>query len=102
MTVHLAPTHTDDPEESREAASRVNAAHQYRLVLTCLYEAGEPLTGDAIAARCGLLRHSAGTRRGVGVKLNHVMKVGRGTSALGNPAATWTLTQAGRDWVEGR
>lgn len=81
----LAPTHRDDPQESAIAASRVNASHQYRLVLVCLANAERPLTDDEIAERCGLLRHAAGTRRGV--------------AALGNPASTWRLTEKGRRWV---
>lgn len=91
----LAPSHAGDPIESRIAASRVNTARQYELVLLCLLAAEQPLTDDQIAERTGLLRHSAGTRRGVAVKQGHVERAGRGTSALGNPAATWVLTVEG-------
>lgn len=92
----LAPVHRHDGAESREAARRVKADDQYRRVLLALYHAVMPLTDDEIAARCGLLRTSAATRRGVATRRGLVERVGRGVSALGNPAATWSLTAAGR------
>lgn len=95
--LNLTPVHGGDGSESREAARRVDGHRQYGLVLLCLLQATNPLTDDEIAARCGLLRHAAGTRRGVGVKLGHVYRAGRGMSELGNPAATWALTDAGRE-----
>lgn len=95
----LAPVHHDDPVESSIAASRVNASKQYRLVLFALYNAEKPLTDDELAERCGLLRHAAGTRRGVAVRDQRVERAGRGVSALGNPASTWRLTESGRRWV---
>lgn len=91
----LVPVHDGDAQESREAARKVDGGRQYRLVLACLYAAEKPLTDDEIASRCQLLRHAAGTRRGVGVKLGHIVRAGRGVSALGNAAATWTLTPDG-------
>jgi len=91
----LAPVHAEDGAESRHAASKVDGVKQYRLVLRALSQAGRPLTDDEIAERAGLLRHSAGTRRGVAVKRGHVRRVGRGLSSLGNPASTWMLTEAG-------
>lgn len=94
--LELAPSHAHDPAESRIAAARVDAKGQLKLVLLCLLHAEEPLTDDAIAARCGLLRTSAGTRRGVAYKLGYVEKAGRGLSALGNPASRWRLTPDGR------
>jgi predicted ArsR family transcriptional regulator len=96
----LAPVHAGDAAESRIAASRVDARRQLDLVLVCLLHSSEPLTDDAIAERCGLLRHAAGTRRGVAAKEGWVCKAGRGVSALGNPAATWSLTEAGRAVAE--
>lgn len=91
----LAPVHAYDGAESRIAAERVNSQHQYELVLLCLLGSSEPLTDDEIAERCGLLRHSAGTRRGIAVKRGHVRKDGVGVSAYGNPAGKWRLTEAG-------
>lgn len=96
----LAPAHRNDPPESLIAASRVNAQHQLVLVMRCLAAADEPLTDDEIADRCDLLRHSAGTRRGVAVRMKLVERVGRGVSALGNPAGTWSITAAGRAWLK--
>jgi hypothetical protein len=74
----------------------VKAQHQYELVLRTLLEADGPLTDDEIAERAGLLRHSAGTRRGVAVKQGHVTRAGTGKSALGNSAAKWALTDEGQ------
>lgn len=85
-----------DPETSKKAARKVKAQHQYELVLKTLYEADTALTDDEIAERAGLLRHSAGTRRGVAVKEGHVTRAGTGKSALGNNAATWVLTDEGK------
>lgn len=97
----LAPVHQHDPVESREAAAKVDAATQYRMVLVCLYFAGdEGLTDDELGRRCGLLRHAAGTRRGVARDRGLVEKAGRGVSDLGNPAGLWRLTPDGRAWVE--
>lgn len=95
----LAPVHATDGEESRLAAALTDGAGQYRKVLLALYEASGPLTDDELGRRCGLLRTSAGTRRGVAVKEGLVVKAGRGVSALGNPAARWTLTPAGVAFV---
>lgn len=92
----LAPVHRQDPAESVYAARKVDARRQLEQVIRCLYEASEALTDDAIAERCGLLRHSAGTRRGVAVRMGYVVRAGRGVSALGNPAATWILTAEGK------
>lgn len=91
----LAPTHIYDGPESRSAARKVNAVDQFHRVLVTLLRAGEPLTDDEIARRSGLLRHSAGTRRGVAVKRGLVRQMGVGKSALGNRAAQWTLTDEG-------
>jgi hypothetical protein len=90
----LAPVHRNDQPESVEAARKVDAAGQLRQVLVCLLEHG-PATDDEIAAYCGLLRTSAGTRRGVAVRMGFVEKVGRGVSALGNPCSRWSLTREG-------
>lgn len=95
----LAPTHHGDASESREAAAKVRAADQYHRVLLCLSAHSKPLTDDEIADWCGLLRTSAGTRRGVGVKLGHVERAGRGVSALGNAAATWRITREGQQYL---
>lgn len=93
----IAPIARNSPVESLVAASKVDAQRQLEAVLRCLYEADEPLTDDKIAERCGLLRTSAGTRRGVARGMGLVVKAGRGVSALGNPAATWRLTDAGAE-----
>ena len=90
----LAPVHRNDQPESAEAARKVDAETQLRRVLVCLLEHG-PQTDDEIAERLGLLRNSAGTRRGVAVKFGYVEKVGRGVSAQGNPCGKWALTRAG-------
>lgn len=95
----LAPIHQNDPVESVLAARKVDAADQLRKVVRCLYEASEPLTDDEIAERCGLLRHSAGTRWGIARNMGLVEKAGRGVSALGNPASLWQLTDEGRRYV---
>lgn len=95
----LAPVHRGDGAESRIAAAKQDARRQFDLVLACLHDADKPLTDDEIAERCGLLRHAAGTRRGVAVKQQLVRKAGRGTSAMGNPAATWALTSDGVAYV---
>lgn len=97
----VAPTHRDDPPESTEAAQKVNGARQLALVLSVLREASEPLSDDEIAERAGLLRHSAGTRRGVAVRLGWVVKAGRGKTPLGNACSTWTLTPQGREQAAG-
>lgn len=94
-TPTLTPTHQQDPQESADAASKVDGARQYRQVLRCLLDAEKPLTDDEISERCGLLRHAAGTRRGVAVKQGLVMRAGQGVSALGNPASCWSLTSEG-------
>lgn len=91
----LAPVHRADGPESRAAARKVRADDQYRRVLLALLDADHPLTDDELADRCGMLRTSAGTRRGVAVKRGLVAKAGVGRSALGNPAAKWFLTVAG-------
>lgn len=93
--LNLAPVHANDAQESRIAASRVDARRQLDLVLSCLYVAAKPLTDDDLGQRCGIPRHSAGTRRGVAVKRGWVARAGRGVSAMGNPAATWRLTPEG-------
>lgn len=95
----LAPVHDNDPAESLLAAQKVNAADQFRKVMLCLYNAERPLTDDEIGDRCDLLRHSAGTRRGVARNVGYVEKAGRGLSAMGNPCGTWRLTDAGCRWV---
>lgn len=91
----LAPVHADDPVESSIAAQRVAAKRQFDLVLVTLYRAGKPLTDDQIAERAGLLRTSAGTRRGIARDQGLVEKAGRGLSAHGNPASKWQLTDDG-------
>lgn len=96
----LAPTREHDPAESHEAAQRVRAAEQYHLVLHVLYAAPGGLSDDQIAERAGLLRNSAGTRRGVGVKNGHVERCGRSETPRGNPCGVWRLTDAGREYVE--
>lgn len=96
----LAPVHRDDGPESRLAAEKVDKVVQFHRVLRALYYAPQALTDDEIAQRCGLLRTSAGTRRGVAVKRGLVERAGRGVSALGNPASTWRLTSEGRAYVE--
>lgn len=95
----LAPIARNSPVESLIAAKKVNAQHQLEQVLLCLLNADEALTDDETAERCGLLRHSAGTRRGVARSMGLVVKAGRGVSALGNPASTWTLTDKGREYA---
>jgi hypothetical protein len=96
---NLAPVHHGDPETSRFAAAKVRASDQFHLVLRTLAAADEPLTDDEIAERTGLLRTSAGTRRGVAVRRCLVAHAGFGVSALGNTARTWTLTADGRRYV---
>lgn len=91
----LNPVHRHDGEESRAAARKVDGEGQLTQVLVCLLDAKKPLTDDEIASQCGLLRNSAGTRRGVAVKRGWVEKAGRGVSGHGNPAATWMLTLSG-------
>lgn len=100
--LQLAPVHQGDPEESKAAARKVKAQAQLERVLICLYNASEPLTDDSIAARTGLIRTSAGTRRGVAVRQGWVERAGTGTSALGNPAARWRITNEGRDYIASR
>lgn len=95
----LAPVHAHDPMESRLAASRVDAKGQFDLVLVTLYRAGVALTDDEVAERAGLLRTSAGTRRGIARDQGLVVKNGRGVSAHGNPAARWSLTEKGERYV---
>lgn len=95
----LAPVHDNDPVESLLAAQKINAADQFRKVMYALYNAERPLTDDELGERCRLLRHAAGTRRGVARNMGLVEKAGRGVSAMGNPAQTWRLTDAGRRWV---
>lgn len=102
LDIFTAPTHRNDPATSAEAATKVDAKRQFDLVLSVLYGAGpEGLTDDDIAARAGLLRHAAGTRRGVARNLGLVESCGRGLSALGNSAMKWRLTEAGYRAVEG-
>lgn len=96
----LAPVHRDDPVESLLAAEKVDAAGQLRAVLVALYEARQPLSDDDLAARLGLLRHAAGTRRGVALKRGWVEKAGRGLTPRGNPCGLWALTAEGRRYVE--
>lgn len=91
----LAPSHSLDGRESRQAAANVSAEDQYHRVLRCLYDATVALTDDEIAVRCGLIRTSAGTRRGVAVKRGLVERYGTGVSAMGNPCAAWRLTAEG-------
>lgn len=94
----LAPTHSNDPATSALAAAKVDVRRQFDLVLAVLANAGdEGLTDDDIAARAGLLRHAAGTRRGVARNLGLVESCGRGRSALNNPAMKWRLTAEGRE-----
>lgn len=95
----LVPWHHTDASESREAAAAVNGQHQLVLVLTALRDAQTALTDDDLAQRCGLLRTSAGTRRGVAVRLGFVVRAGRGLSALGNPASTWRITDRGVEYL---
>lgn len=97
--LQLAPVHDNDPVESLLAAQKVDAADQFRKVMYALYNAEKPLTDDELGERCGLLRHAAGTRRGVARNMGYVEKAGRGVSALGNPCGTWRLTGTGRRWV---
>src|SRR5688572_19427271 len=92
----LAPVARNTSVESLIAAQKVDAKRQLEAVLLALYEAdGDELTDDDLAERCGLLRTSAGTRRGVLVRMGLAVRAGRGLSALGNPCATWTLTEKG-------
>lgn len=95
----LAPVHDNDPIESVEAAHKVDAERQFRLVMVCLYNAERPLTDDEIAERCELLRNSAGTRRGIARNMGYVEKAGRSRTPRGNSCGTWRLTDAGRRWV---
>ena len=95
----LAPSRRDDPPESREAAAKVDALRQYHLVLRTLSGAPGGLSDDEIAERTGLLRNSAGTRRGVAVKEGLVEKCGRSETPRGNPCGLWRLTDAGRRYV---
>lgn len=96
----LAPVHRNDPVESVQAANKVDAKLQLHMVLIALYHAEGPLTDDELGERCGLLRHSAGTRRGVAAGLGYVTKVGRGLTPRGNPCGRWTLTPAGVEYVQ--
>lgn len=98
--LNLAPSHRGDPVESRLAADKVDAANQLRAVLTALYESGVAMSDDDLAEKCGLLRTSAGTRRGVGVRRQWIERAGRSVTPRGNPCATWKLTDAGRAYVE--
>lgn len=91
----LAPSHAGDPTESRMAAAKVKAQHQLEQVLLCLLAAEKPLTDDELGDRLGLLRHAAGTRRGIAVKRGWIVRAGTGETPRGNPCATWVLTAAG-------
>lgn len=103
LDIFTAPHHRNDPATSAEAARKVDAKRQFDLVLNVLHRAGsEGLTDDEIAARAGLLRHAAGTRRGVARNMGLVESCGRGVSALGNSAMKWRLTEAGYRAVEQR
>lgn len=95
----LAPIHSHDPVESLEAAMRVDAKRQLEMVLLALYRAEKPLSDDDIAERCGLLRNSAGTRRGVAKGMGLVERVGRGETPRGNPCALWAITDEGVKYV---
>lgn len=92
----LAPIHNNDPAESLQAAMRVDAKRQLEVVLAVLYRAERPLSDDEIGERAGLLRHAAGTRRGIARNLGLVEKAGRGLTPRGNPCGLWRLTDEGR------
>ena len=91
----LSPVHRHDPAESVLAARKVRATRQLERVLLCLYQSDRPLTDDELGEQCGLLRHSAGTRRGVAVRMGLVERAGTGVTPRGNPCATWRLTEQG-------
>ena len=95
----LAPVHGNDPLESLEASLRVDAKRQLEMVLLVLYRAEKPLSDDDISERAGLLRNSAGTRRGVAKAMGLVEKVGRGETPRGNPCGLWAITDAGVEYV---
>jgi hypothetical protein len=91
----LTPVHATDGAESRAAARKVNAQHQFEQVLLCLYRTSLPMTDDQLAERTGMLRNSAGTRRGVAVRRGLVERAGTSTTPRGNRCATWSLTDRG-------
>lgn len=90
----LTPSHHHDPETSRLAASKVDAVTQFNRVLVALYMLGES-TDDELAAHTGLLRNSAGTRRGKCVEAGLVEHAGFATNDRGNTCRTWRLTPDG-------
>jgi hypothetical protein len=96
----LAPSHRNDPEESRQAAAKVNAARQRDLVLLALSGVPDGLTDDELGEACGLLRHAAGTRRGVAVREGLVERCGTGETPRGNACGVWRLSPAGWRYVE--
>jgi hypothetical protein len=98
-SLSFAPVHRTDGAESRQAAARVDAAGQYRKVLEALYHAPGPLTDDELAETLGLLRHAAGTRRGVAVREGLVVRAGTGMTPRGNRCASWTLSPSGVEHV---
>lgn len=95
----LAPFHDNDPATSRAAALSVDAAGQRRRVLLALFAAGESgMTDDELSSRCGLIRTSAGTRRGVLVKEGFVRRTSETRpTPFGRPAHVWTITSEGRE-----
>lgn len=95
LDIFSVPTHRNDPTTSREAAAKVRAADQFRRVLACLAEHPEGLTDDELADELGLLRNSAGTRRGNAVRLGFVESCGTRLNDRQNKATVWRLTMAG-------
>lgn len=97
--LQLAPVHRNDPVSSVAAARKVKARRQLDLVVACLYDNPEGLTDDELAERLGLLRNSAGTRRGKARDLGLVEACGTRENERGNASTVWRLTERGRALV---
>ena len=97
--LQLAPVHRNDPATSVAAARKVKARRQLDLVVACLYDNPEGLTDDELAERLGLLRNSAGTRRGKARDLGLVEACGKRTNDRGNDSTVWRLNAHGREWA---
>lgn len=94
------PTHRNDPATSREGAAKVDARQQFQRVLSCLAEHPDGLTDDELAERLGLLRNSAGTRRGMARDLGLVESCGTRVNERGNRCTIWRCTADGFAEVE--
>lgn len=107
MVTHpdLNPSHTHDPETSKQAAATVNVNRQMLLVLEALAHAHKPLTNDQIhswsmensAHYRGDYPHALSTRRGKLEDQGLVVTVDRhGVSRAGRACSRYAITPQGR------